>query len=83
MAKMECKCGNLLSTTEVPNDIELRVYTDREWVSKVESKDTINTWEIPFPEHAVWRCPCCGRVHVFGTGETRDKVIRVYSIEQQ
>ncbi len=31
MAKMNCKCGYVLSTTEVPNDIELWVYTDKEW----------------------------------------------------
>lgn len=81
VARMLCKCGNLLSTTEVPNDVELRVYTDREWVEKIENQDTVNTWELPFPEHTVWRCPKCERIHVFGTGEDRNKVIRVYAVE--
>ena len=31
MAKMVCKCGTVLSTISAPNDVQLRVYTDREW----------------------------------------------------
>ena len=31
MAGMTCTCGAELSNHEVPNDIQLRVYTDREW----------------------------------------------------
>lgn len=81
MAKMLCKCGNLLSTSPVPNDVQLRVYTDTEWVEKIESQDTFNTWEIPFPERDVWRCPACERIHVFGEGEDRNKVVRVYVVE--
>lgn len=79
---MICKCGHQLSTSEVPNEVELRVYTDREWVEKIESQDTVNIWEIPFPEHPVWRCPNCERIHVFGTGDNRDKAIRVYVLER-
>lgn len=31
MARMTCTCGAVLSNQEAPNDIQLRVYTDREW----------------------------------------------------
>lgn len=31
MARMTCTCGNQLSNHESPNDIQLRVYTDKEW----------------------------------------------------
>ena len=31
MARMTCKCGKLLDNHEAPNDIELIVYTDKEW----------------------------------------------------
>ena len=31
MARMTCTCGAELSNHEAPNDIQLRVYTDREW----------------------------------------------------
>jgi len=30
----------------VSNEIELRVYIDREW-DEIMAADTINTWEIP------------------------------------
>lgn len=26
-----CKCGEGLSTVEAPNDVQLRVYSDKEW----------------------------------------------------
>lgn len=31
MARMNCRCGMYLSNHEAPNDIQLIVYTDREW----------------------------------------------------
>lgn len=31
MANYYCKCGNRLNNSMVPNEVELRVYTDREW----------------------------------------------------
>lgn len=31
MAKTECKCRYILSITQAPNDIQLGVYTGREW----------------------------------------------------
>lgn len=67
MAKMECKCGYILSTTRVPNDIELRVYTDREW-EEIFDCDIIEPWKIPLPKYDVWKCPNCNRVYVFEEG---------------
>lgn len=67
MAKMECKCGYILSTTQAPNDIELRVYTDREW-EKILDCDIIEPWKIPLPKYNVWKCPNCSRIYVFGEG---------------
>lgn len=40
MARMTCTCGNQLSNHESPNDIQLRVYTDKEW-DKICDCDTI------------------------------------------
>lgn len=68
MAKMNCKCGHVLSTTQVPNDIVLRVYTDREWDEILDCGDTIEPWKIPLPEHEVWKCPNCNRIYVFEKG---------------
>ena len=67
MAKMTCKCGYLLSTTQVPNDIELRVYTDREW-DEILDCDIIEPWKIPSPKYDVWKCPNCNRIYVFEEG---------------
>ena len=79
MARMECKCGELLSSSIAPNDIQLRVYTDREW-DKILENDIIETWKIPLPTCDVWRCPKCKRIYVFAKGN--DKAIKVYAIEE-
>jgi len=78
MARMECKCGELLSNSMAPNDIELWVYTDKEWDAILEN-DTIETWKIPLPVYDVWKCPKCERVYVFEDGS--DKAVKIYSLE--
>jgi len=71
-----CKCGKAISNTMCPNDVELRVYTDKEWdmIIDMEVKDMI---DIPFPKYEVWRCPTCERIYVFDG----NKVIRRYILE--
>jgi len=78
MARMECKCGELLSNSLAPNDIQLRVYTDREW-DEILSVDIIETWKIPLPAYDVWKCPKCERIYVFKEGS--DKAAKIYSLE--
>lgn len=78
MAKLNCKCGYVLNTTQVPNDIELKVYTDKEWEKIIEC-ETIEPWKIPLPQHDVWKCPKCHRIYVFK--ENNDKVAMIYSLE--
>lgn len=80
MARMNCKCGEILSDSMASNDIELKVYSDREW-DEILSIDTINTWEIPMPKHSVWRCPKCERIYVFEDGN--DKVFKLYKLETE
>lgn len=43
--KYKCKCGEILSNSSTPNDIELRVYTEAEFedILNLESVD-----DIPF-----------------------------------
>ena len=67
MARMICRCGNYLSNHEAPNDIQLRVYTDKEWEEMLD-RETIHPWEIPLPKYDVWRCPKCRRIYVFEPG---------------
>lgn len=78
MARMNCKCGEVLTNTLSPNDIELVVYTDKEW-EEIMSVDNINTWEINIPENSVWRCPKCERIYVFKKG--CNKAFKVYKLE--
>lgn len=79
MARLNCKCGEILSNSMVPNDIELRVYTEKEW-DEIMSVDNINTWEIPMPKKDVWKCPKCQRIYVFD--EDSDKAIKIYKVEE-
>ena len=78
--RMLCKCGETLSTTAVPNDVELRVYTDGEW-DKILENDMIETIKIPFPKYDVWRCPKCERVYVMDWGYGKPP-IKVYKLEE-
>lgn len=64
MARMTCKCGAELTNQQAPNDIELVVYTDREW-EEICDCDSIEPWMIPLPRYNVWRCPQCKRVIVY------------------
>ncbi|TVX92505.1 hypothetical protein FPZ44_05215 [Paenibacillus agilis] len=74
MAKFSCKCGKLLSTSSCPNDVQLRVYTDKEYDEILELEYLS---DIPLPKYDVWNCNHCGRVYVFDEQE----VIRTYIIE--
>ena len=80
MARMICSCGYLLSTTCVPNDIQLRVFTDGEWKSILD--DGIKeSWLIPLPTYDVWKCPDCKSVYVFEWGY--GKPVMTYRLEKQ
>ena len=79
MSKTKCKCGNLLSNSMVPNDIELRVYTDREWEEKI-NLGMIDSINIPLPKYNVWRCPKCERIYVYNWNE--DNPIKTYILEK-
>jgi len=78
MAKMTCKCGEALSDTSVPNDMQLWVYTDKEW-DMFTTPETLETWSIPAPPRDMWMCPSCKRLYIFKKGE--DKAFMTYKIE--
>ena len=52
MARMTCVCGAELNNHEAPNDIELVVYTDKEW-NEICDCDSIQPWMIPMPKYEV------------------------------
>lgn len=77
MARFQCKCGNVLSNSLVPNEMEYHVFSDVEW-DRIMAKDQVNTWELPEPRYPVWKCNSCNRFHVFNKQGER---IATYIIE--
>ena len=43
---MNCKCIYVLSTTQAPNDVQLSVYTDKEWDALMDCESKI-LWKNP------------------------------------
>ena len=79
MASMMCKCGDRLSNSAIPNDVQLWVYTDKE-MDYILTEDTIESWKFPSPTYDVWMCPRCERVYVINKDDY--KTIKVYCLEQ-
>lgn len=78
MARITCTCGAQLTNNEAPNDIQLRVYTDREW-EEIFNCDNIEPWRIPLPKYDVWRCPICKSIYVYE--DDKESPIMVYRLE--
>ncbi|WP_028594344.1 hypothetical protein [Paenibacillus assamensis] len=74
--RFQCRCGEILSDTLVPNDIELFVYTDREF-EKIMDLESIE--DIPDPVYSVWKCTNCERILVF---DEAIKLIKTYVLEE-
>jgi hypothetical protein len=79
MARFLCKCGETLSNSLAPNDIELKLYTDMEW-DEIINQEVIDPLAIPEPKYDVWRCPKCERLYFFENG--KDEAIKVYKLEE-
>jgi len=79
MARITCKCGKQLSNHAAPNDVNLRVYTDREW-EEIFNCDNIQPWMIPLPRFDVWRCQACKRIYVY-EGKNQSPVM-IYKLEE-
>jgi len=79
MARYTCKCGETMSNTLAPNDIQYRIYSDKEWddIINIGEMDSI---DLPFPSVDVWRCPKCERLYVFNE---EGRVIKQYVLEEQ
>jgi hypothetical protein len=77
MAVFRCVCGKGLSNSTCPNDVQLIVFTDREWETIQESvKEGMDIYDAEL-KYDVWRCTECSRIYVF----EGNKVIRQYIIE--
>ncbi|NPC93240.1 hypothetical protein HOO54_13605 [Bacillus sp. WMMC1349] len=80
MARMQCKCGNHLSTVDAPNDVQLHIYTDKEWDVIINMADYLDPLSIPDPNKEVWRCIHCDRIYVFNEDNTVNKVYVVEKV---
>ena len=78
MSSILCKCGNRLSTSQVPNEVQYHVYSDLEWVEIMKSEN-ISPIDLPLPMHDVWKCTNCSRLYVFSK---EGKVVSIFKLEQ-
>lgn len=77
MARFGCSCGNTLSNSTVPNDIQMHVTKFKDW--KTACKDNVQV--LDWPEEEVWRCPRCKRLYLFeGVKRTREYVVDEYNM---
>jgi hypothetical protein len=79
MAKFLCKCGHLLSNSEIPNDIQYHVYSDKEWHEKILINNNIDVLELPKPAIDVWKCPVCQRLYIFSS---EGSLLKTYKLEE-
>lgn len=70
MGKYLCDCGNLLSNTSVPNEVQLRVYTDEEYWRLMGAESAS---DLISPSIDVWKCAMCERLFVFKKGSLYKK----------
>ncbi|WP_138494514.1 hypothetical protein [Paenibacillus pinistramenti] len=80
MARFTCKCGEILSNTLVPNNVQLRVYSDEEWDNIIQT-ESIDPLSLPFPKNDIWRCYKCERIYVFDWES--GAVIKTYVLDEQ
>lgn len=78
MARFQCKCGETLSNSMAPNDVQLKVFTDREW-DDIINVGMIDSVDLPDPKYDIWRCQKCERIYVFG--HNSNNVIKTYALE--
>ena len=79
MARFACVCGYVMTNQEAPNDVELHVYSDREW-DDIINLESIVPVDIPDPRFSVWKCPICHRIYVFDD-EAGGELMKRYAIE--
>ena len=80
MAKLVCKCGELMSNSSMPNDIQYWVYSDIK-MDEICSNDTIDVAELIANEtYEVWLCAKCNRLYVFENDSAATKY--VYQLEE-
>ena len=78
MAKIKCVCGNVLSNTLFPNEIEGMLLTSED-LEFIDSKDCIEIDEIG---RDVWECDQCGRLAI-NFPDRRSNTVKWYRPEDR
>lgn len=80
MARLNCKCGQLLSNSNNP-EIEFKVFSDDEWIELLnraeEGEKVIN---LSVDKTHYWKCSKCGRLYFFKNEV--DEPIAIYKLEE-
>ncbi|MBO6230524.1 MAG: hypothetical protein J6O50_08135 [Ruminiclostridium sp.] len=80
MARIECKCGQIIWNGETPNDIEFWAYSDRTMDSILMSDSVSSPDFSANADYNVWLCPLCRRLYIF---KGKDNVpLYVYTPEE-
>ena len=77
MSKMCCQCGEVLSNSIVPNDIEWNIYKKKDFENWIE-KDYFEYTEEYEDFDYFWLCPKCQRAHVWLNIDKQHKETRTY-----
>lgn len=67
MARLRCVCGNSLSNSRSPNEIQYYAFSANQWKYLLTCGE-IDVLTIPDPEGEIWRCPQCERLCWFSEG---------------
>jgi uncharacterized protein with PIN domain len=77
MAKILCKCGQILSNSTVPNEVVIHMFTDKE-INEILVQDSVPAIELYRRSNEVWHCSNCDRLYFF---DKNDKLEKIYRIE--
>ncbi|MEL7567915.1 MAG: hypothetical protein AAGU27_23980 [Dehalobacterium sp.] len=71
MPKMVCKCGEVLSYSEIPCKIEYKFISDVEYD---KFQGSVDAEEIYEQMKSILKCPKCSRLWVFWNGFSKEPV---------
>lgn len=78
MARIRCRCGEVLNDFQIPSDIIIRAFPDKQFDDLLNyiGRDKPDDWP-PEPQIEIWCCPVCGRMHVFKNGSLSPIVYKI------
>lgn len=78
MARLECKCGQMLSNSTNP-EIQYKIFSDDEWIRTLDRSEKEELVNIAEDTLEAWKCGSCERLYIFKIGQ--DLPIRIYRLD--